>query len=195
MAKDSELQKAVKNLHEEQSKKIELEQEIILLRENLSTIDVDGVSFAQDRQKLLQQLFLKERERHYLSLVGSGQQHKEKNTHGNELDLILVEKDREIIHMRNELKEIEKRFSNEKNRAEELKSELLSVNSELAIKNAHIKEIEKSREELNKYLVDERHRVDMLLMKVQIAPPIVNSTEYAPVARDPAPPPNCCVIL
>ena len=145
----------------------------------------------------MQQLFLKERERHYLSLVGIGQQHKEKNTHGNELDLILVEKDREIIRMRNELTEIEKRFSCEKNRAEELKAELLSVTSELAVKNAHIEEVEKSKEELNKYLVDERHRVDMLLMKVQMAmaPSIVNSTEFESPHAAPAPSPKCCVIL
>lgn len=195
--KDSELQTTAQQLQEEQTKKKELEQEIALLRETLSTVDVEGISYEQSKQKLMQQMFLKERERHYLSLVGSGYQHIEKNTHGNELDLILVEKDMEINRMRKELTEIEERFSREKNRAEELKSELVSVTSVLAVKNAHIEEIEKAKEELSKYLADERHRVDMLLMKVQVPPPIINSLQLqneSPVSTSPTPSPKCCVV-
>ncbi len=64
---------------------------------------------------LNQQLFLKERERHDLSLVSMGQQNqKNKSMHGNEIDVILVEKDMKIHRMKTQLKEIEAKFRTEK---------------------------------------------------------------------------------
>ena len=195
-AKDSELQNTIQQLQREQATKEDLERELALLKDSLSLINITkrSTDFQQDQQKLSQQLFLKERERHYLSLVGMSQQnHKsDKNIHGNEIDVILVEKDTEISQIRAQLKEMEVEYRKEKSRSEELKTKLTSLESELAIKDAHIVELEKSKEDLNRYLADERQRVDVLLMKV-IPPPAPPPAAPAPgpgkEVTPPAPPP------
>ena len=195
-AKDSELQNTIQQLQKEQATKEDLERELALLKDSLSLINITkrSTDFQQNQQTLSQQLFLKERERHYLSLVGMSQQNNksDKNIHGNEIDVILVEKDTEIGRIRAQLKEMEAEYRKEKNRSEELKTKLTSLESEVAIKDAHIVELEKSKEELNKYLADERQRVDVLLMKVippPAPPPVVHAPAPPPVACAPAPPP------
>ena len=84
---------------------------------------------------------------------------------GEELGKVLIEKDKEVRRLQEQLREVEKELAGAREEAHSLREELQRVTVELAEKSTRVQELERTRDKLEGYLDWKRRRVDMLLIQ------------------------------
>ena len=84
---------------------------------------------------------------------------------GEKLGEVLIQKDKEVRQLQEQLKEVEKKLECAREEAHSLREELQRVTVELAEKSARVQELERAREELKESVNWQRKLVEMSLIQ------------------------------